>query len=100
MVCYPSPEPVPANNAVTGILLITLAFALFLLPFSLAAYAPQGWRTGYIIAMIVLGVLFFPIFYLWERYLAPKPFLDWKYLLEPTILGSCFLYGIMFTSIL
>ena len=79
---------------------MTAAFALFLLPFSLASYAPNGWKSGYIIAMIVLGILLFPAFYLWERYGSPVPFLKWEYLKDGTILGSCCLYGAMFVSIL
>lgn len=85
---------------VTGIILITAAFAMFLLSFSLSSYAPNGWSEGYIIALMVLGILMFPVFYAWERFLTPVPFLDWKYLQDMTILGSCFLYGLMFVSIL
>ncbi|KAF3041761.1 hypothetical protein E8E12_009085 [Didymella heteroderae] len=84
---------------VFGIILIMAAFLLFTLPFTLVSYAPQGWKTPYIIAMIVLGVLLFPTFAVYERYLAPVPFLPWKYLLERTILGSCLLYGVMFLSV-
>jgi hypothetical protein len=75
------------------------AFLLFTLPFTLVAYAPLGWKTPYIIAMIVLGILLFPTFAIYERYLAPVPFLPWKYLHERTILGSCILYGVMFLSV-
>jgi MFS family permease len=75
------------------------AFCLFLLPFTLNAYAPNGWKTPYIIAMIVLGILLFPVFVFWEAKLTPVPFLQWKYLKEPTIIGSCLLYGVMFISI-
>lgn len=84
---------------ITGILLIMAAFCLFLLPFSLVAYAPSGWKTGYIIAMIVLGLCLFPVFYVWEAKLAPVQFLPWKYLRDRTIIGSCLLYGVMFISI-
>jgi MFS family permease len=84
---------------VVGIVLIMMAFCLFLLPFSLVAYAPQGWKTPYIIAMIVLGILLFPVFYIWEAKYTPVPFLPWKYLKEGTIIGSCLLYGVMFISI-
>ncbi|KAK7217856.1 hypothetical protein V2G26_005859 [Clonostachys chloroleuca] len=59
---------------VIGIILIVAAFSLFLLPFSLVSYSPYGWKTGYIIAMIS------------------------SYLKNPTILGSCLLYGAMFIS--
>lgn len=75
------------------------AFCLFLLPFTLVSYAPQGWKTPYILAMIVLGLLLFPVFVIWEAKFTPVPFLQWKYLKEPTIIGSCALYGIMFISI-
>jgi nitrate/nitrite transporter NarK len=75
------------------------AFCLFMLPFTLSSYAPQQWKTPYIIAMIVLGILLFPTFVCYERYLAPVPFLPWKYLKEPTIVGSCILYGVMFLSV-
>jgi len=84
---------------ITGILIIMAAFCLFLLPFSLVAYAPNAWKTGYIIAMIVLGLLLFPAFYVWEAKFAPVQFLPWKYLKDPTIIGSCLLYGVMFVSI-
>ncbi|KAE8139836.1 major facilitator superfamily domain-containing protein [Aspergillus pseudotamarii] len=83
---------------VIGIVLITAVFSLILLPFSLASYAPKGWASGYIIAMEVLGVVCIPAFYAWERYLSPVQFLPWKYLKEPTIIGSCLLYCVMFIS--
>lgn len=81
-----------------GILLVTAAFALILLPFSLVSQAPNGWKTPYIPAMVATGVVVLGLFYLWEAFFAPVTFLPWKYLKEPTILGSCLLYAIMFTS--
>ncbi|CAG9985096.1 unnamed protein product [Clonostachys byssicola] len=83
---------------VIGIILIVAAFSLFLLPFSLVSYSPYGWKTGYIIAMIIIGILCFPAFALWEWKVAPVKFIPWKYLKNPTILGSCLLYGAMFIS--
>ncbi|KAF7590827.1 hypothetical protein BBP40_002350 [Aspergillus hancockii] len=83
---------------VVGIILITAVFSLILLPFSIASHAPKGWASGYIIAMEVLGVLCMPVFYAWERYFSPVQFLPWKYLKEPTIIGSCLLYCVMFMS--
>ncbi|CAI7678625.1 unnamed protein product [Penicillium pancosmium] len=85
---------------IIGIILITAIFSLILLPFSIAAYAPKGWASGYIIAMEVLGVACVPAFYCWERFFSPVQFLPWRYLKEPTIIGSCCLYCIMFASIL
>ncbi|RYP93453.1 hypothetical protein DL770_000496 [Monosporascus sp. CRB-9-2] len=83
---------------IMGIILITAAFALILLPFSISPYAPNGWASGYIIAMEVLGIALLPAFYLWERFVAPVQFLPWKYLKERTIIGSCLLYAVMFVS--
>ncbi|KAG5300470.1 siderochrome-iron transporter MirB [Histoplasma ohiense] len=83
---------------VVGIVLITASFALILLPFSIVVYAPKGWATGYIIAMEVVGVVCGAIFLAWERFLAPVQFLPFKYLKNPTIIGSCLLYGVMFAS--
>ncbi|OQE26842.1 hypothetical protein PENSTE_c005G08780 [Penicillium steckii] len=84
---------------ILGIVLITATFSLILLPFSIAKYAPKGWASGYIIAMEVIGVACAPAFYLWERFFSPVQFLPWRYLKEPTIIGSCMLYCIMFASI-
>ncbi|CAG7930650.1 unnamed protein product [Penicillium olsonii] len=84
---------------VIGIILVTAAFALILIPFNIASYAPKGWASGYIIAMEVLGVFCVPAFYVWERYYSPVQFLPWKYLKEPTIIGSCMLYAVMFLSV-
>ncbi|KAF1831752.1 MFS general substrate transporter [Decorospora gaudefroyi] len=84
----------------TGIILIMAAWCCFVLPFSLVAYAPNGWKTGYIIAMIVLGILLFPVFYIWEAKYAPVQFIPWKYLRNGTIVGSCLLYGVMFLSVM
>ncbi|UNI13375.1 hypothetical protein JDV02_000125 [Purpureocillium takamizusanense] len=81
-----------------GMLLIMGALSCILLPFSLVRYAPQQWKTPYIIAMLVLGVILFPVFYIWEAKFAPVQFLPWKYLKQGTIIGSCLLYGIMFLS--
>ncbi|KAH6865955.1 major facilitator superfamily domain-containing protein [Alternaria rosae] len=84
---------------IIGIILIMCAWSLFVLPFSLVAYAPQGWKTPYIIACIVLGICLFPCFYIWEAKFAPVQFLPWKYLKNGTIVGSCLLYCVMFLSV-
>lgn len=89
-----------SNYLVVGIILITAVFSLILLPFSIASYAPKGWASGYIIAMEVLGVACVPAFYAWERYWARVQFLPWKHLKEPTMIGSCLLYMVMFISTL
>lgn len=83
---------------VLGIILLCGAVILTTTPFTLVYYAPNGWTTPYIIAMIVLGVLLYPMWWFYEFKFAPKKFIDFKYLKNPTILGSCFLYGVMYLS--
>ncbi|KAL1901303.1 hypothetical protein Cpir12675_000536 [Ceratocystis pirilliformis] len=83
---------------IVGLILIIAAWAFLLLPYSLVGYAPHGWKTDYIIAFEVVGVILFPIFALWECKYAAVKFLPWKYLCDRTIIGSCLLYGVMFLS--
>jgi hypothetical protein len=61
----------------------------FLLPFTLATSAPNGWRTDYIIAMVVTGFVLLALFALQQIYLAPLPFLNGRYLLDRTVIGAC-----------
>ncbi|PCG98484.1 Major facilitator superfamily domain, general substrate transporter [Penicillium occitanis (nom. inval.)] len=74
-----------------GVVLFAGGFVVFLLPFTLASTAPHSWQTGYIIAMIVVGLVLLIIFGLYEVYLAPTPFLNNKFLIDRTIMGACFL---------
>lgn len=74
-----------------GCFLFIAGLVVFLLPFSLANSAPNGWSTGYIIAMIVVGFIFLVIFGLWEAFLAPHPFLRGNLLMNRTVAGACLL---------
>jgi predicted MFS family arabinose efflux permease len=71
--------------------LFAAGFVLFLLPFSIAGNAADTWRTGYIIAMLVLGVVLLIAFVLCERFVSPKPFLPFNLLLSRSILGTLLL---------
>ncbi|CAG7559775.1 unnamed protein product [Fusarium equiseti] len=74
-----------------GAFLFAAGLVIFLLPFSIASMAPQGWNTPYIIAMIVLGVVLLGIFAAYERFVAPKPFLRFDLLTSRTVIGVCLL---------
>ncbi|KAM5544030.1 hypothetical protein V8D89_002216 [Ganoderma adspersum] len=52
-----------------GAFLVTagLTFIIFIL--SDGSVAPDGWKTGYIIALLIVGVLLLVLFVLWERHL-------------------------------
>ncbi|KAJ4118877.1 hypothetical protein NW768_010616 [Fusarium equiseti] len=74
-----------------GAFLFAAGLVIFLLPFSIASMAPQGWNTPYIIAMIVLGVVLLCIFGAYERFVAAKPFLRFDLLTSRTVIGVCLL---------
>ena len=74
-----------------GVFLFAAGIVTFLVPFSIASSAPHGWKSDYIIAMIVVGFLVTVAFFVYEIYLAPVPFFQTKFLKEPTIAGACLL---------
>ncbi|CAI7648141.1 uncharacterized protein N7487_008842 [Penicillium crustosum] len=74
-----------------GVFLFAGGMVVFLLPFTLASMAPHGWQTGYIIAMLVVGLVLLISFGFYETYLAPVPFLNYKFLTDRTVLGACLL---------
>ncbi|OHF01167.1 MFS siderochrome iron transporter MirB [Colletotrichum orchidophilum] len=76
---------------VLGIVLFACGLVTFLLPFSLASTAPDGWKSGYIIAMIVTGFVVLALFILNELHLAPKPFLKFEFFSDRTVIGVCVL---------
>lgn len=71
--------------------LFSVGLVLFLLPFSIATSAPDGWSSGYIIAMIVVGFLMLIIFAAHERLIASRPMLDVSFLTNRTVVGACLL---------
>ncbi|OGM42537.1 MFS siderochrome iron transporter MirB [Aspergillus bombycis] len=74
-----------------GVILFAAGLTVFLLPFTLARSAPNGWKSDYIIAMIVVGFVLLVLFALYQVYLAPVPFMKHTYLLNRTVLGACLL---------
>lgn len=91
---YPPPiakEDVVLMSSAAGVFLFASGLTIFLLPFTLAESAPNGWATGYIIAMIVLGFVLLVGFGFYEVYLAPVPFLRYDMLVNRTVLGACLL---------
>ncbi len=79
------------SSVALGVLLLSAGLTIFLLPFTLAADAPEGWSTGYIIAMIVLGFFLLVAFVLYEWLAAPKPMLNFTLLSDRTVIGTCLL---------
>jgi len=79
-----------------GALIIMTAFVFFLLPFSLVTYEPDvTYESPTFIALVVIGIVLFPVFYVWERYFARVHFMPWQLLKERTVLGACVLAGVI-----
>lgn len=74
-----------------GVFLFSIGITVFFLPFDLAADAANGWATGYIIAMIVVGFVLLCIFGFYETYWAPVPMLSYSLLSDRTVIGACLL---------
>ncbi|KAJ5448739.1 Major facilitator superfamily domain general substrate transporter [Penicillium cf. griseofulvum] len=74
-----------------GVFIFTAGLVLFELPFDIASEAPNGWGTGYIIAMIVVGFSMLFFFGLYEKYIAPTPLLPYSFLTNRTVVGACLL---------
>ncbi|KAB5580414.1 major facilitator superfamily domain-containing protein [Coniochaeta sp. 2T2.1] len=74
-----------------GLFLFSAGLVIFLLPFNIADSAPQGWKSGYIIAMLVLGFVLLVVFGLYETFLAPVPMLNFATLANRTVVGACLL---------
>lgn len=93
-----SAEPLPRqllNLAIeldlVGMILLAGGLALFLLPFNIAHSAAQQWESAHIIAMLVVGFVMLVSFGVYEKFVAPKPFLPYKVLASRTVLGACLL---------
>jgi hypothetical protein len=54
----------------------------------MASTASHGWQAGYIVAMIVVGLILIIGFGLYEACLARMLFLKYKFLNDRTILGA------------
>ncbi|KAI0794177.1 efflux transporter [Fomes fomentarius] len=52
-----------------GALLVTAGLTCIVFILSDGSIAPDGWKTSYIIALLIVGVLLLVLFVLWERYL-------------------------------
>ncbi|WVQ70152.1 uncharacterized protein L199_008377 [Kwoniella botswanensis] len=55
-----------------GATLITTGLVLFLYAITGASSAPEGWRTSYIICLLILGIILIISFFFWEHYVTVK----------------------------
>jgi hypothetical protein len=73
-----------------GLLLLSAAISLILIPLTLAASAKGGWENGSIIAMLVIGFVCLVVFPFWERNkkLAPQAFFPRDLFENKTVLAG------------
>ncbi|KAG9241250.1 major facilitator superfamily domain-containing protein [Calycina marina] len=83
---------------VAGLLLLSLGFAFFLLPFNLYTTEAKGWKSPLIICFLVFGVLLVVAFVIWERFFAPVCITPWAVLRDRTVLGTCMVGFVLFLS--
>ena len=74
-----------------GLILLSAAISLILIPMTLAASAKSGWKNGSIVAMLVIGCVCLVAFPVWESgpQWAPKPFLSFKLFTNRSVLAGC-----------
>ncbi|EFW15560.1 hypothetical protein D8B26_002337 [Coccidioides posadasii str. Silveira] len=74
-----------------GLMLLSAALILILVPLTLASNAKDTWQNGSIIAMIVVGCICLVALPFWEtsKRLAPHPLLSLKLLKQRTALAGC-----------
>lgn len=73
-------------------------FVLFLLPFSLVSNNRAQYKSATFIAMVIIGVLLFPVFAIWERFFARTHFVRWELFKNRTVLGACVLAAVTWFS--
>jgi MFS family permease len=81
-----------------GCLLLMAAFILVLLPFALNTYGKAQYKSATFIAMVVIGILLFPVFAIWEVYFTKTQFVRWELFKQRTVLGACSLAAILYFS--
>lgn len=77
---------------IIGLVILAVAFALILLPFTIAERADGGWSNGGIIAMLVIGFVLLIVFVLYETCVASKPLMTKRILKNRTFLAAVNIY--------
>ncbi|KAF2733942.1 siderochrome-iron transporter-like protein Sit1 [Polyplosphaeria fusca] len=72
---------------VPGIILLICVFGFILVPFTIAGGVSAQWRTGKIIAPLVIGILLVPVWIFWELR-APHPMLPFHLMKDRAVWGA------------
>ncbi|EPE04611.1 siderochrome-iron transporter [Ophiostoma piceae UAMH 11346] len=81
-----------------GGLILMAAWVLFLLPFSMTTNGRTDYHSATFIAMVVVGLLLFPVFAVWEKYFARVHFIRWELFKKRTVVGACAMACIVYYS--
>lgn len=81
-----------------GILLLTTGLALFLLSFNLYGLQPEGWEAPLVIGFLVTGFGLMVSFALYEAYLSPVCFIEFRVLTDRNVVGAGILGAVLFFS--
>ena len=65
-----------------GLFFIVAGWLLLLIPLNIYKMAPNGWQTGYIIAMLVLGISSLIAAGIWEGFFASRPLIRKTYIIN------------------
>ncbi|CAK7223999.1 hypothetical protein SBRCBS47491_005398 [Sporothrix bragantina] len=76
-----------------GIFLFSAGLALILLPASLAGTLVNGWKTNWLIACLVIGIVMLIALPFYEKFVARHPFLPTYYFKDRTLAIMLVLYG-------
>ncbi|KAL4755960.1 major facilitator superfamily domain-containing protein [Aspergillus foveolatus] len=79
-----------------GLILLSTALALLLLPLNLSTQTDQPISVTF--TLLACGIFLLIAFIIWERHYAPTTFIPYALLTERTILGSCLLCTALFAS--
>ena len=74
-----------------GMVLFIAGFSCFLLPLTIAAQETNGWKTPWIIALIIIGAVLLIGLPYYESYYSRHPIMPMFYLKNSTIILSCLL---------
>jgi MFS family permease len=77
-----------------GVILFCGGLALVLVPLTLAATTPSQWKTPYLIALIVIGVVLLVALPFYEHFIAKHPIVPPRYFANRTIAVCLFLIAI------
>ncbi|UNI13338.1 hypothetical protein JDV02_000092 [Purpureocillium takamizusanense] len=74
-----------------GLVLLVVGLSLILIPVSLTgSFNPNRWREGSFIAMLVVGVVCFLAFLVWDIRFAKKPYIP-AHMANRTVIVACFI---------